>query len=292
MVTGVYNIVGGGFAVSGSASLDGSAGVMIYNSSGSGEAVSTTPGTDHVPAALPGHYNPKIATHLGSNNQPSNPGASVTYSIILDHNGSSLAPTGLVDFYDSDTVICAGVPLVNAGGTKMTATCGQTYAVWGTHAISAVYFGDSVYNGIGDTFTQTVTTPGGTNIAPFTITASGTVKLYGAKAGTYGGLTIFQDRTSNLVITLSPGNGGPACPAGFMTASLVDAAAWKDGCGSIGGLQGTVYAANAAALVLITASGLAPLQVIAGMIEVDSGANARLAYNASVFANGHIHLVE
>jgi hypothetical protein len=77
-----------------------------------------------------------------------------------------------------------------------------------------------------------------------------------------------------------------------MTTSLSGASAWKDGCGPIGGLQGTVYAANSGALVLITASGLAPLQVIAGQIEIDSGAQARFAYNASVFANGHVHLVE
>ena len=119
------------------------------------------------------------------------------------------------------------------------------------------------------------------------------MKLYGPKSGQYGGLTIFQERSSNLTITLQPGSSsGPSCPGGFMTASLDGATAWKDGCGAIGGLQGTVYAANQTALVLVTAGGLAPLQVIAGKIEVDSGADARFAYNSSVFANGTVHLVE
>ena len=293
MVAGTYNIVGGGFTLSGTGSVDGSAGVTIYNSSGTGEAVSTTAGTDHTPAPVAGHTNPKLAAGLTSGNAPSNPGEAVIYTMTIDKAGAgNPSPTGVVDFYDGDTVVCSAVPLVTAGGTKMKATCTQTYAVWGTHAISASYDGDTVYNGIGDTVTQTVTTPAGLTIKAISIGGTGTVKLYGPKSGTYSGLTIFQDRTSNLVVTLSPGAGGPSCPGGFMTATLNGAAAWKDGCGALGGLQGTVYAPNDAALVLITASGLTPLQVIAGMIEVDSGANARFAYNASVFANGHVHLVE
>jgi hypothetical protein len=255
--------------------------------------VSTTPGTDHVPAAIAGHTNPKISKHLFSSHANSAPGDSVTYTVQLDKNGAANpSPTGTVDFYDGDTIICSEVPLVTDGGSKVKASCTQTYSQWGTRAISSVYTGDSIYNAIGDTYTQTIVTPSGTNIAAVTISTTGTVKLYGPKSGPYSGLTIFQDRTSNLVITLSPGSSGVTCPGGFMTQSLTGAAAWKDGCGPIGGLQGTVYAAHNDALVLITASGLAPLQVMAGKIEIDSGANARFAYNASVFANGHVHLVE
>ncbi len=293
MAAGVYNIVGGGFQVLNSASVNGSAGVMIYNSSGSGEAVNTTPGTDHVPAAVSGRANPKISSHLSSSNANSAPGESTTYKIEFDKNGTGVtAPSGTVDFYDGDTIVCPAVPLVSIGGTKVRATCTQSYDIWGTRAISAVYLGDSVYNGIGDTYTQTIATPSGTTIKAITINTTGVVKLYGPKSGTYGGLTIFQDRSSNLVVTISPGSSGVTCPGGFMTATLNGAAAWKDGCGAIGGLQGTIYAPNQNALVLITAGGLAPLQVMAGQIEVDSGANARFAYNSSVFANGHVHLVE
>jgi Flp pilus assembly protein TadG len=293
MVAGVYNIVGGGFQVLNAASVDGTAGVMIYNSSGSGEAVYTTPGTDHVPAAITGHYNPKLAPGLSSDDATSSPGQTVTYTMQVDKNTSALAPTGVVDFYDSDSVICNDVALTLVAGstTKMKATCSATYSVWGTRAISAVYKGDAIYNGIGDTLTQSITAPSG-SIKPITINTTGSVKMYAPKSGAYGGLLIFQDRTSNLVITLSPGSSGVTCPVGFMTSTLTGAAAWKDGCGPLGGLQGTVYAPHPDALVLITAGGLSVLQVIAGLIEVDSGADARFAYNASLFTNGHVHLVE
>ncbi|HVA85452.1 MAG TPA: Ig-like domain repeat protein [Candidatus Saccharimonadales bacterium] len=290
MQAGVYNIVGGGFQVIGSSSVDGSAGVMIYNSSGTGEAVSTTAGSDHVPAPIAGHKTPSLNNGLASSGNNSSPGATVTYTMTIDRGNGTVAPTGTVDFYDGDTVVCAAVTLVSAGGTKMSASCAQTYAVWGTHAMSAVYDGDAIYDGIGDTFSQTVKTPAGTGIQAVTISTTGTVKLYGPKTGTYEGLTIFQDRSSNLTLTLSPGSSGVTCPGGFMTATLNGAAAWKDGCGAIGGLQGTIYASSAA--VLITASGLSPLQVISDTIQVTSGANARFAYNASLFANGHIRLVE
>ena len=291
LLAGVYIMVGGGFLIRDSAGVDGSAGVMIYNGSGAGLGSSTNPGTDHVPAAVAGKKTP--SANLTSSNNASDPGESTTYLMTVDKGNGTVAPTGTVDFYDSDTIICAAVPLVSAGTTKRTASCGATYSLWGTHAISAVYSGDAVYNAAGDTLTQTIRTPAGTGIGPVQILTTGPVKLYGPKAGRFGGLTIFQERTSNLTVTLQPGSGsGPSCPGGFMTASLNGATAWKDGCGALGGLQGTVYVANPSALVLITAGGLAPLQVIAGKIEIDSGADARFAYNSAVFANGQVHLVE
>jgi hypothetical protein len=293
MMPGVYNIVGGGFAVSGAANLDGSAGVMIYNSSGAGEATSTSAGIDHTPAAVAGHINPKLAgPGLAASANNVNPGTAVTYTMTVDKNGAGGSPSGVVDFWDSNTEICAAVPLASAGGTKMSATCVQTYPLWGTHAISASYDGDTTYNGIGATLTETIKTPAGTNAAAVSISTSGTVKLYGPKSGSYSGLTIFQDRTSTQVITIAPGQGAGNCPNNFMTMSLAGATAATNGCGALGGMQGTIYAPNDTALVLITASGLTPLQVISGEIEVDGGANARFAYNASVFANGSMHLVE
>jgi len=296
MQPGVYVVVGGGFQVLNSAGVDGSAGVMIYNASGTGGAQTTTPGTDHVPAAVAGHINVKTP-NLASSNQPSAPGESTTYTMSVQKNGSVM-PSGAVDFYDGDVKVCAAVPMVAKGdGKTMLATCTQTYAVWGSRAISAVYSGDATYNGAGDTFTQTITTPAGTTIGPVTIQTTGPVELSGMSAGSYGGLTIFQERTSNLLITLSPGNTSansaiPDCPSGYMTADLSGFSGWRGGCGAIGGLRGTVYAANDSALVLINAGGLSFLQVMAGEIEFDSGANARFGYNAPFFANGNIHLVE
>jgi len=46
----------------------------------------------------------------------------------------------------------------------------------------------------------------------------------------------------------------------------------------LGGIRGTIYSANVKAGVIITASGLTDLQVIAGEIAVTTGANARFAY--------------
>jgi Flp pilus assembly protein TadG len=297
MQAGTYVIVGGGFQVLNAAGVDGSAGVLIYNASGTGTALSTTPGTDHVPPAVAGHISVK-APSLTSSSQPVAPGGSTTFTMAVQKNGTAAMPTGAVDFYDGDTLICPSVGLVAKGdGKTMQATCSQTYPLWGSHAISAVYAGDAVYNAAGDTFTQTVTTPAGTNVGPVTLQTSGPVLLSPPTSGTFGGLTIFQERTSNLTITIDPGTSAanspvPDCPGGFMNADLSGFAGWKGGCGSIGGLRGTVYAAHDDALVLIDAGGLAFLQVMAGKIEIDSGANARFGYNAPFFANGQIHLVE
>ena len=36
----------------------------------------------------------------------------------------------------------------------------------------------------------------------------------------------------------------PDCPSGYLSADLSGFAGWKGGCGAIGGLRGTVYAAH------------------------------------------------
>jgi hypothetical protein len=290
MLPGIYIMVGGGFAVLNSASVDGSTGVMIYNSSGSGTAVNTSAGTSSVPAPVAGKVNPK-SPELRSSDSSSSPGQTVTFTFTMEKNTTAL-PTGTVTFYDGDTVICGNVALVpNGDGKKVNAPCSQTYTTWGTRAINAIYWGDAVYNAAGDATTQTITSPSA-NIGPVTITTTGVVKLSGPTSGSYAGLTIFQDRTSNLVVTLQPGSSGVTCPSGYMTADLSNPSGWKTGCGAIGGLRGTVYAPQKNALVYITAGGLAQLQVLAGQIQVDSGANARFGWNSAFFVNGQIHLAE
>ena len=292
MMPGVYIIVGGGFAMLNNSSIDGTAGVMIYNSSGSGTAVNTTAGTSSVPDPIVGKVNPKNV-ELKSDDSSSVPGQTVTFTLTMEKNGTVL-PTGTVSFWDGDSLICGSVALTEVGdGKKVHASCSQTYTIWGTRSIHAIYWGDTIYNAAGDAATQTIAAPSG-NIAPITFTTTGTVKLSAPSTGSYAGLTLFQDRTSNLVITLEPGQSGVTCPEGYMTANIENPSGtdWKSGCGPIGGLRGSVYAAHQDALVYINAGGLAQLQVIAGMIQVDSGANARFGWHASYFVGGQIHLAE
>lgn len=240
--------------------------------------------------------NPKLANGLISSNNPSDVGEAVAYTMTLDKAGKNdPLPTGVVTFFDGQDPIagCADLALSPAG-TKVAATCPvlPPYGTFGTHGISAVYYGDPVYNAIGDTLTQTISTPVGAVIAPVTIQTTGNVVLHGPTSGRYSGLTIFQDRSSSLTVTLHPGSGSaPACGPGFMTQGVPNGDP-PPACGAIGGLQGTIYAANQDALTYVIASGLANLQVISGKIKVDFDANARFAYTPQFFANGNIHLVE
>jgi hypothetical protein len=303
MVSGVYYMAGGGFSVTGSASLNGAAGVMIYNSSGSISGVSTTPATvDTVPAKVNGKKDPKLANGLTSDNNPSDLGETVNYTMTLDRaGGGSPSPAGTVSFYDgalangtpAPIAACQNLPLVSAGGTKAKATCAnQVYNNFGTRAILAIYWGNAVYNARGDTLTQTINSSG--NIAPVTLATSGNIQIKGPSSGKYAGLVIFQDRTSNLTVTLQPGSGLAACAGNWLTQDVPDAAGTEPpaACGPLGGIQGTIYAPAQTALVFVTASGVANLQVIAGKIQVDSNADARFAYTPQFFANGAIRLIE
>ena len=195
MQAGVYYIAGGGFQVLDAASVDGSAGVMIYNSSIPDEAMATS-------------------------------------------------------------------------------------------------VGDRVPDVVGRDLDAAVQTPNAGSAGPITLSSSGAVKLYGPTTGQYSGLMIFQDRTMNSTLIIGPGAGSsPACPADLQTRRLTAAQASSDGCGALGGIQGTIYAPDPTALVLFTASGLSVSQVIAGEIEVDSSSTTRFAYNPSVFAGRRAQLV-
>jgi hypothetical protein len=219
----------------------------------------------------------------------------LTLTLTPSSNGSPV-PAGTVDFYDGNVQICSASPLVpvQVGKNPVKATCLTSFSIYGTRAISAVYAGDVVYNPAGDTLTETVKTPNGTTTGPITITTTGKVDLAGPTSGPYAGLTLFQERGSNLTVTLAPGDSSAGnCPGNFLTKGVPpDPGKTPDACGDIGGLQGTVYAPNPDALVLIESAGMANLQVIAGKIEVDNGANSRFGFDASKFANSSIHLVE
>ena len=297
MMPGVYYMARGGFTVANSASLDGTAGVMIYNASGTTGVREDTPGVDHVPPSVPGRINLKSSKLKADPSKDIAIGDPVTLTLELESEDLP-APTGLVTFFDGSDPItgCSDIPVVFVSGKKAKATCPNTsWTTFGSKSISAVYFGDTLYNPDGDAMTITISPPAGAPIAPVTIGGTGNVRIYGETSGVYKGLTIFQDRTSDLTITLQPGAGAPACVGtAWLHADVPDDpnVETPEACGPLGGLRGTIYAANQNALVHITASGLANLQVISGKIQIDSDADARFAYTPEYFANGSIRLVE
>ena len=299
MLPGLYYISGNGFAVSGSASLDGSAGVMIYNSSGGG-GLDIAPDPD-----LAGDPDPSLPTPivtLTSNDYTATIGEQVTYTFHVNQNGTSKL-SGTVDFYDGSTksssvgsATCPTLTKTNSG--NFSATCKQTYGVDGTHGIAAVFISsDSLYNNVEAILAppEVVSSPAGT----ISISTTGNVKLSGVKSTVYQGIVIFHDRTSDRSVTLSPGSGLAACsPTDLITVNGVTGPAWAlmqpppAPCGALGGVEGTIYAPNEDALVTLTASGVADLQIIAGRILITSGATARFSFTASKFAGGRIRLVE
>jgi Flp pilus assembly protein TadG len=296
MVAGTYVMVGGGFTVTGSADIDGRSGVLVYSEGGGSASQSTTTANDLVPDPIAGHTNFKNADLTTSKtNVAPNTNVDLTFT-LAPNGGSAPVPTGTADFYDGNVQICSAVPLtqLQVGKNKVTAVCTASWAIWGTRAISVVYPGDAYYNPVGDTLTQTVSTPNGTTTGPIQIDTTGKVDLHAPSSGPYAGMVLFQERSSALTMILSPGNSRAGnCPGNFMWKGVApDTSAIPDACGDIGGIQGTIYAANDDAAVMITASGMANLQVIAGKIVVNSGANARFGFDASKFANSSIHLVE
>jgi hypothetical protein len=309
MLGGIYYIAGGGFAVSGAASVDGSAGVMIYNGNGAaGGSSSIDPAYwDHLPTGA--HLTPDLPL-LTTSADPANPGWPVTFTFTIcgSTNCASGSPLlGVMTFFDGSTPICSDVAVSSPGGSRTTASCTTSFPTWGTREISAIYCPPSIascqppfagfdpaidlYNPIGSALTQTISAPANTPLAPIAITTNGVVTLWGPTSGAYSGLTIFQTRASSATITLSPGGSIGACNGSWMTTGVPDGDP-PPACGAIGGLRGTIYAGNQSALVYVTASGLANLQIIAGKIRIDSGANARFAYTPQFFANGSIRLIE
>jgi hypothetical protein len=277
--------------------VDGRNGVLIYSEGGTGASNSTNQATDLVPDPIAGHSNLKSFT-IASSKNPASPLDAVTFTVTLTPSSAGTPlPGGSVDFYDGNSQICSASPITakTTGKNVGIATCTYTWSIWGSRAIAAVYSGDALYyNPSGANMTQTITQPSGVSAGPITIDTTGKVDLYGQTSGTYAGLTIFQERSSDLTITIAPGaSHAGKCGGAFMTKGVPpDTSPVPDACGDIGGLQGTIYAPNSDALVLIEASGMAYVQVIAGMIEIDTDANARFGFDASKFVNSSIHLVE
>jgi hypothetical protein len=282
MLPGVYIMVGGGFKVSGAASIDGSAGVMIYNTTGS---YSLSAPTAPWAGTLPVPPCDGACTNLTTASLAAVAFADVevpkTYTVTLTAP-STPNPTGTVTFYDGDDPItatdpdsshtlgsCEAVtPLVPVGTTQAKASCVLTYHGFGSHWITAVYAGDSHYASASAN-TKTVVNPkapledsqsvvdictGAACGASANCDVAGSCKVLLSapkKDQPYAGMLIFQDRQQNLGIRLWPAVGLPACvgvgdPPPWMTAGVPGGpnplATPPDPCGALGGLSGTVYA--------------------------------------------------
>ena len=250
MRPGVYYMLGGGFQVANAASVDGSSGVMIYNTSGAAAGSSTTEGTSLVPACTSGLC--VAPDHVELKASEDHPLASevVTLTMIVDKRDAHPSPTGTVTFYDGDLPIpgCSDItlaPRVPPDGMKVQAQCMTSWPIWGTHHIRSTYFGDSIYKAVGKTKTITINAPGGTGAGAVTLATTGNVKLSGMSAGPYAGLTIFQERGQENVITIAPGSGSPtACTGTWLTADVphVSGGSPPPPCGPLGGIRGTIYA--------------------------------------------------
>lgn len=100
------------------------------------------------------------------------------------------------------------------------------------------------------------------------IETTGTVVLTPPLTGTSTGMTIFMERGSASDVIIQPNNAAQCASAG----------------GCIGGISGSIYAANQNSTAIIKAAGTANLQVIAGKLLVVNGATARFTFDAAGFA--------
>lgn len=157
----------------------------------------------------------------------------------------------------------------------------------------------------------------------------GRIILHAPTSGRYSGLLFFQDRAIGFIgaaipIWLAPSIGAAACdmtpvstPLGIQAKFMVDGVPSAGPpystnpvpapCGQMGGLSGTIYAAHTAGpgpgvtgdvdtVVDLRADGLANLQIIGAEIFFTQGNpiphQARFAFDASLFANGKVRLVQ
>jgi hypothetical protein len=329
MLPGIYYMVGGGssggggFVVSGSASVDGSAGVMIYLTGGDESFTqNTTPGSDLVPGCTdpaPACQTPTTSgTGLGLTSSDSTVpvNTNVTYRYTLRGNPTTQIPTGNVAFYDGQNLIsgCESVPLAFFSGTSYRASCTTSYPLFGSRGITGVYLGDATYKAVGLTLTQTITTSTGSAAGTFNVNTNqndpcslpsphecGQVVLHAPETGPYAGLLIFQGRASGLGLTIWPAAGAPTCTGNWLTDGTPgNANPVPDPCGPLGGLKGTIYAPHVKtggpsdhdAGIHFRTWGLADLQIITGTVSMTFDGNMRLTYQPGEYANGDTHLVE
>lgn len=100
---------------------------------------------------------PTTTTNVTSSSSTSVYGTTVTFTATVIGSGPTI-PTGTVIFKDGTTTLGTGALGGTTGDTATYTTSAQRLSV-GTHSITAVYSGDTYYNGsTSPTLTQTVTT--------------------------------------------------------------------------------------------------------------------------------------
>jgi hypothetical protein len=144
---------------------------------------------------------------------------------------------------------------------------GGGFSVGGTASVTGS--GVTIYSG-GTMAGKKVTAAGDVDI-----TTNGKVILTAPTTGSYSGMTIFVDRTSNATVNLQPSNATQC--------ATTAAVGQPQGC--MGGISGTIYAPSQDAIVNVKAAGTANLQVIAGRMLITNGSTAHFTFNSAGFAS-------
>ena len=256
MLPGTYVMIGGGFNVTGTASITSVSsqgdGVSIYNSGGSEAFSENFPSdTTLIPTVCP----PPVGslcevTGTPVLHPPGNPihaDHPVTYKLTVPKGtfAGAPVPTGTAasfTFYNGSTPIVCEAPglTVTTVGTSLVAECTTRYTKFGSKGITAVYAGDAIYAATGDMNTQEVNpAPSASqdNIDLRTDTAPcswdpvtdpcGRIVLHAPTAGRYSGLLIFQDRAPGelegaLGMLIQPALGAGACDMTTVSTPLGD----------------------------------------------------------------------
>lgn len=160
------------------------------------------------------------------------------------------------------------------GNATVVMTAGMYYMGGGGFSVK----GNASVTGTGVTIYSGSTTGKKGAADDIEIDTKGTVVFSPPTSGAFSGMTFYMDRTSAKGIILNPNS--------------VTQCATTNGC--IGGLSGTIYAANSESLVTIKAAGTANMQILSGRLLIQNGSTAHLTYNAGGFAGAAtaIKLVE